>query len=167
MSRRSLLGRQPPRGETRICIIDEAICSTVAHNCVLCLGDNHQTFPSPGMMSSQVWTDAENDLIVWDYFALLADDVAGRPYKKAQQRPQLLLPFNNRSDGPVEFKHQSINVVLKALGVVWLTGCKPAFNFMASVISRLNGLRVRGVMVPTRVSCVTMCSYPRLRDLVG
>lgn len=119
------------------------------------------------MMSSQAWTDAENDLIIWDYFALLADDVAGRPYKKGQQQPGLLLPLNNRSDGAVEFKHQNISAVLKALGEVWLTGYKPAFNFQASLISRPNGFRVHGVMVPTRVSGVTMCSYPRLRDLVG
>lgn len=29
------------------------------------------------------WTDAENDAIVADYFAMLADDIAGRPYGKA------------------------------------------------------------------------------------
>jgi hypothetical protein len=34
-------------------------------------------------MSSQAWTDAENDLIVADYFAMLADDVTGCPYNKA------------------------------------------------------------------------------------
>ncbi len=30
------------------------------------------------------WTDAQNDAIVADYFAMLADDVAGRPYNKAE-----------------------------------------------------------------------------------
>ncbi|KQI69732.1 hypothetical protein AN189_04985 [Loktanella sp. 3ANDIMAR09] len=38
------------------------------------------------MMSSQAWTDAENDLIVADYFAMQSDDVAGRPYNKAEHR---------------------------------------------------------------------------------
>ncbi len=33
-------------------------------------------------MSSEPWTDEENDLIVADYFAMLADDVFRRPYSK-------------------------------------------------------------------------------------
>lgn len=30
------------------------------------------------------WTDEQNDAIVADYFAMLADDIAGRSYSKAQ-----------------------------------------------------------------------------------
>ena len=41
-------------------------------------------------MSNGPWTDAENDLIVADYFAMLADDVCGRPYNKAEHRRGLL-----------------------------------------------------------------------------
>jgi hypothetical protein len=86
------------------------------------------------MMSSEAWTDAENDLIVADYFAMLADDVAGRPYNKAAHRRQLLPRLNDRSDGSVEFKHQNISAVLKGLGEVWITGYKPAFNFQTSLV---------------------------------
>jgi len=85
-------------------------------------------------MSSQAWTDAENDLIVADYFSMLADDVAGRPYNKAGHRRQLLPLLNNRSEGSVEFKHQNISAVLKGLGEVWITGYKPAFNFQTSLV---------------------------------
>lgn len=85
-------------------------------------------------MSSQAWTDTENDLIVADYFAMLADDVAGRPYNKAAHRRQLLPRLNNRSAGSVEFKHQNISAVLKGLGEVWITGYKPAFNFQTSLV---------------------------------
>jgi hypothetical protein len=85
-------------------------------------------------MSSQEWTDAENDLIVADYFAMLANDVAGRPYNKAEHQRQLLPRLKNRSDGSVEFKHQNISAVLKGLGEVWITGYKPAFNFQTSLI---------------------------------
>ncbi len=31
-----------------------------------------------------VWTGEQNDAIVADYFAMLADDIAGRAYSKAQ-----------------------------------------------------------------------------------
>ena len=41
-------------------------------------------------MASGPWTDEENDLIVADYFAMLADDMAGRPYNKAQHRRSLM-----------------------------------------------------------------------------
>lgn len=85
-------------------------------------------------MPSQAWTDAENDLVVADYFAMLADDLAGRPYNKAEHRRQLLPRLNDRSDGSVEFKHQNISAVLKGLGEVWITGYKPAFNFQTSLV---------------------------------
>ncbi|WP_317057571.1 DUF3883 domain-containing protein [Roseovarius rhodophyticola] len=85
-------------------------------------------------MSNQAWTDAENDLIVADYFAMLANDVAGGPYNKTEHRRQLLPRLNDRSDGSVEFKHQNISAVLKGLGEVWITGYKPAFKFQTSLI---------------------------------
>jgi hypothetical protein len=62
-------------------------------------------------MSNGTWTDIENDLIVADYFAMLADDVSGRPYSKAEHRRALLPLLNNRSEGSIEFKHQNISAV--------------------------------------------------------
>ncbi|ABD54916.1 DUF3883 domain-containing protein [Jannaschia sp. CCS1] len=85
-------------------------------------------------MSNHAWTDAENDLIVADYFAMLADDLTGHSYNKAAHRRQLLPLLNNRSEGAVEFKHQNISAVLKGLGETWIIGYKPAFNFQASLI---------------------------------
>ncbi|MEM6666509.1 MAG: DUF3883 domain-containing protein [Pseudomonadota bacterium] len=85
-------------------------------------------------MSSGPWTDEENDLIVADYFAMLADDLAGRPYNKAEHRRALLTIFNQRSEGSVEFKHQNISAVLKGLGEDWIPGYKPAFNFQMSLV---------------------------------
>lgn len=35
------------------------------------------------------WTDEQNDAIVADYFAMLANDVAGRPYSKAERNRAL------------------------------------------------------------------------------
>ncbi|MCU0902649.1 MAG: DUF3883 domain-containing protein [Tabrizicola sp.] len=84
-------------------------------------------------MADAVWSDAENDLIIADYFAMLAEDVARRPYNKAEHRRRLRAELNDRSDGSVEFKHQNISAVLKGLGEAWITGYKPAFNFQASL----------------------------------
>lgn len=73
-------------------------------------------------MSRQDWSDAENDMIVADYFAMLAEDISGRPYSKAKHRRLLALSLASRSEGSIEFKHQNISAVLKALGEGWITG---------------------------------------------
>ncbi len=85
-------------------------------------------------MSNGPWTDQENDLIVADYFAMLADDIAGQPYNKAEHRRALLPLLGDRSEGSVEFKHQNISAVLKGLGEDWIPGYKPAFNFQMTLV---------------------------------
>ena len=85
-------------------------------------------------MVNRDWTDAENDLIVADYFAMLAEDMAGRPYNKAQHRRELMPLLRDRTNGSVEFKHQNISAVLKGLGESWIPGYKPAFNFQMPLV---------------------------------
>lgn len=90
-------------------------------------------------MTNQPWTDQENDLIVTDYFEMLADDITRRPYNKAEHRRALLPLLNRRSVGSVEFKRRNISAVLKGLGEDWITGYKPAFNFqmpLADAVAR-------------------------------
>lgn len=89
-------------------------------------------------MSSDSWTDEENDLIVADYFAMLDDDTRGRPYNKAEHRRTLLPRLNNRSEGSVEFKHQNISAVLRAMNEDWIFGYKPAVNYQASLEDAVN-----------------------------
>lgn len=84
-------------------------------------------------MSKGPWTDQENDLIVADYFAMMANDIAGRPYSKAEHRRALLPLLNDRSEGSIEFKHQNISAVLVSFGEGRLPGYKPAFNFQMSL----------------------------------
>lgn len=83
-------------------------------------------------MSNGPWTDEENDLIVADYFAMLVDDLAGNPLNKAASYRQLADRID-RSAKAIEYKHQNISAVLKALGETWLTGLAPAFNFQSSL----------------------------------
>lgn len=84
-------------------------------------------------MPNESWSDAENDLIVANYFAMLSLDLGGQPYVKAEYRRSLLPLLSGRSEGSVEFKHQNISAVLKALGEDWIQGYKPAFNFQMSL----------------------------------
>lgn len=79
------------------------------------------------------WSDAENDAIVADYFAMLAQDAAGRAYSKAAHRRALVTRIG-RAEGSVEYKHQNISAVLKGLGEDWIAGYKPAFNFQWSLV---------------------------------
>lgn len=84
-------------------------------------------------MASGDWTDQQNDAIVADYFAMLADDEAGRLYSKAEHN-RLLQEAIGRPRGSIEYKHQNISAVLKGLGEDWIPGYKPAFNFQGSLV---------------------------------
>ena len=79
------------------------------------------------------WTDKQNDAIVADYFAMLAHDITGRTYSKAEHN-RTLQAVIGRPRGSIEYKHQNISAVLKGLGEDWIPGYKPAFNFQASLV---------------------------------
>lgn len=79
------------------------------------------------------WTDQQNDAIVADYFAMLAEDEAGRSYSKAEHNRRLQQVIG-RPRGSIEYKHQNISAVLKGLGEDWIPGYKPAFNFQGALV---------------------------------
>ncbi len=54
------------------------------------------------------WQPDELDVIVADYFDMLAADVAGTPYVKSRHRAALVSRLG-RSDGSIEFKHQKLS----------------------------------------------------------
>ena len=83
-------------------------------------------------MAGAPWTDAENDLIVADYFAMLIADLAGRPYSKAEHNRRLQEAIE-RSRGSIERKHQNISAVIQAMDGVWLSGYVPLSNFQRSL----------------------------------
>ncbi|MBD3625644.1 MAG: DUF3883 domain-containing protein, partial [Rhodobacteraceae bacterium] len=78
------------------------------------------------------WTDAENDLIVADYLAMLSADVAGQSYNKAAHNRDLQAQID-RNRSSIEFKHQNISAVLRALGEDWIPGYKPAQNYQGTL----------------------------------
>ncbi|MCB2087851.1 MAG: DUF3883 domain-containing protein [Sphingomonadaceae bacterium] len=79
------------------------------------------------------WNDTEIDLIVADYFAMLADELGGKAFNKAEHNRALqdIIP---RSRGSIEFKHQNISAVLLGLGQPWIEGYKPAANFQNALV---------------------------------
>ena len=83
-------------------------------------------------MAGAPWTDADNDRIVADYFAMLKQHLEGRPYTKAEHNRQLQ-GLIGRSRESIEFKHQNISAVLQIMGGVWIAGYKPRSNFQGSL----------------------------------
>lgn len=85
-------------------------------------------------MSGEDWSDAENDLIVSDYFDMLRMELSGADYVKAEHRRRLSPRLNGRSDGSIEFKHQNISAVMLGLGEPRIKGYKPASAFQMSLV---------------------------------
>ena len=84
-------------------------------------------------ISGTDWTPNEVNLVVADYFEMLTDELEGRPFVKAQ-RNSALQALTGRKRGSIEFKHQNISAVLVKLGLPWIVGYKPLFNFQAALI---------------------------------
>lgn len=84
-------------------------------------------------MAGRKWTDAENDLIVATYFAMLEHDLKGRPYSKAEHNRRLQ-GETGRTRGSIEYKLQNVSAVLRMSGEVWIPGYKPASNYQHSLI---------------------------------
>jgi hypothetical protein len=83
------------------------------------------------------WQDNELDAIVADYFAMLADDLSGRPYVKSRHSAALMSQIG-RTHRSVEFKHQNISAVLDELGMPWIPGYKPKSNYQNAIFDALD-----------------------------
>ncbi len=87
---------------------------------------------SPSIAAMTDWTDAENNAVVADYFAMLGDELRGRSYNKSEHRRRLAESID-RSEASIEFKRRNVSAVLKGAGETWITGYLPAFNIQRSL----------------------------------
>lgn len=78
---------------------------------------------------SEDWSQQEVEIIVEDYLAMLALELRGHDYNKAERNRKLqkLLPM--RSRGSIEFKHANISAVMIDLGYPYVEGYKPRSNY--------------------------------------
>jgi hypothetical protein len=88
------------------------------------------------------WQSDELDLIVADYFAMLAADLAGQPYVKSKHNA-ILMGQTGRTQGSVEFKHQNISAVLDELGMPWIPGYKPRSNYQNAILDAIDRFLTR------------------------
>ncbi len=82
------------------------------------------------------WSELEVELTIADYFSMLVDELQGKIINKARHRRALIPLLNNRTDGSVEFKHQNISAVLIGMGIPYIKGYKPRFNFQKSLLTK-------------------------------
>jgi hypothetical protein len=75
------------------------------------------------------WSKKEVELIVAAYFNMLALEIEQKAYNKTAFRQALLPMLSGRSEGSIEFKHQNISAVLANMGLPFIKGYKPRFNY--------------------------------------
>lgn len=80
---------------------------------------------------SDSWTREEVEATVADYFHMLARELAGQNYNKAEHRRRLQQLLNNRSEGAIERKRMNISAVLIELGCPNIPGYKPLGNYQS------------------------------------
>lgn len=80
-------------------------------------------------MNHTDWSRAEVNVIIDDYLAMLASELAGTPYNKAAHRRALLPQLAGRSEQSVEFKHANISAALLDAGFPYISGYKPRSNY--------------------------------------
>jgi len=79
------------------------------------------------------WATDEIAICVAEYFLMLAQEQAGRPYVKADHWRRVM-ERTGRQKGAVEFKFGNISAVLEELSVPWVWGYKPAHNYQNALV---------------------------------
>lgn len=80
------------------------------------------------------WSESEVEATVEDYFNMLRLELSGRKYNKTEHRRALIEQLNNRTNGSIELKHQNISAVLIEMGIPYIDGYKPRFNYQRSLL---------------------------------
>ena len=76
------------------------------------------------------WTDKEVDLIVGEYFGMLKKELSHQRYVKLRVNESIQCQ-TGRSKGSVEFKNQNISAILQKLGMPWIPGYVPLYNYQS------------------------------------
>lgn len=80
------------------------------------------------------WSVDEVEVAVEDYFNMLKLELVDQGYNKTEHRRALMKHLNDRSDGSVELKHQNISAVLIEMGIPYIDGYKPRYNYQRSLL---------------------------------
>jgi hypothetical protein len=86
---------------------------------------------------AEAWSNIEVEVIVADYLNMLSAELKGISVNKTEHRNKLKPLLKNRSDGSIEFKHQNISAVLIKLGLPYIKGYKPRWNYQSILEEKL------------------------------
>lgn len=75
------------------------------------------------------WSTVENEIIIRDYFEMLSSELSGKAYSKTAYRKNVLKLIPDRTEGSIEFKHQNISAALIKLGLPYIPGYLPRYNY--------------------------------------
>jgi Protein NO VEIN, C-terminal len=75
------------------------------------------------------WSRIEVEAAVADYLDMLALELRGEPFNKAEHNRDLARMLNGRTRGSIERKHQNISAVLIEIGYPYIDGYKPLRNY--------------------------------------
>jgi hypothetical protein len=75
------------------------------------------------------WSKLEVEAAVADYLEMLALELRGEPFNKAERNRNLARVLDGRTRGSIERKHQNISAVLIELGYPYIDGYKPLPNY--------------------------------------
>jgi hypothetical protein len=78
---------------------------------------------------SDSWSQAEVEAAVSDYLDMLAEELRGLAFNKAEHNRLLRRLIPSRTKGSIERKHQNISAVLIELGCPYISGYKPLGNY--------------------------------------
>lgn len=116
----------------------------------------------------RTWSRAEVEAIVADYLDMLAKELRGEVYSKADHRRRLMARLGGRTDGSIEYKHRNITAALNELGAPGIDGYKPARNYqdllLEVVRERLAG--ARGLLVVVEDQVESPARVPTVEDIL-
>ena len=75
------------------------------------------------------WTASEVAAVVLDYFEMLASERSRADYNKAQHNEALRKKLKSRTKASIELKHQNISAILDEVGLPYIEGYKPRYNY--------------------------------------
>ncbi len=83
------------------------------------------------------WTEADLDLVVGDYFVMLAKQLAGQPFNPASHQRALRF-VTGRPGGAIEFRQRNISAALTLIGIPILKDFAPRWKLHDELIDAVD-----------------------------
>ena len=98
------------------------------------------------------WTASEVEAVVSDYFEMLGDERAGKPYNKSHHNEALRKTLKAQTRASIELKHQNISAILEEVELPYVEGYKPRHNYQTLLRDTvLQFIKKRGNEIVRRV----------------